>query len=719
MNESLTTDLSRRGFLKTAGTVATGLVIGFHLPLAGKRAAAIAAMQDAQTINAWIKIAGDNTVTMMVASAEMGQGVYTSLPMLIAEELEVDWQQVKAEMAPVAPDYVQAIFNIQGTGGSTSIRAWHEVLRQVGANVRRHLIMAAAADMNVAVLDCEAKNGIVTHAASGKTRTYGAIATKAANMPMSEDKVPLKDPKDWKILGTPAKRLDTPLKVTGKAGFGVDVQLDGLLVATVRQCPVFGGKLKSVDDKPALAINGVKAVIPMDDAYIVVGSGYWPEKKGADALKPEWDFGKNANNSSAAISKLLHDGLNKPGNPAHSSGDADGALANAVNKVEATYEVPLLAHSTMEPMNTTAHVHEDGVDIWSPTQGAGIVPTVVNGVLGTAPEKVRVHTTFLGGGFGRRFEMDFIVHAVVASSVMQAPVKVIWSREEDTQHDFYRPPAVQRLTAGLSSEGKVIALTSKIVSPSIFSRIFPDWVQNGIDQMSVEGIADSQYVIENSHVDYLIQEVGVPVGFWRAVGNSQNGFIMESFIDELANAAKTDAVAFRRELLANKPDNLAVLNKVAEAGNWGKAQAGRMQGIAIHESFGSIVGEIVEISMLDDKVKLEKVTCVVDCGTIINPDTVEAQMQSSIVYALTAALFGKIDIENGRVKQSNFHDYQMARIAHIPEINVVLAPSGRAIGGIGEVALPPLAPALANAVFAATGKRMRKMPFADQGVVFA
>lgn len=710
---------SRRGFLKTAGTASAALVIGFHLPLAGQRGAAIAATQTAQPVNAWLKIAADNSITAMVASSEMGQGVYTSVPMLLAEELEVGWEQVSAEMAPVGPEYVQPIFHMQATGGSTTIRAWHEALRQVGANTRQLLINAAAKEMGVDPADCHAEKGKVVHSGSGQSRDYGAVADIAAGMEPVTTNVPLKDPQNWKLLGTSVKRLDTADKVAGKAGFGVDVQLDGMLVATVRSCPVFGGKLKSVDDKPALAVTGVKAVIPMDDAFIVVGTGYWPAQKGASSLQPVWDFGENAGNSTAGISKLLHAGLKLPGNPAHSAGEADSMLAKAARKVESTYEAPLLAHSTMEPMNATAYVRDDGVDVWAPTQGQGIIPKVVNSVLGVPPEKVQVHTTFLGGGFGRRFEMDFVVYAAVASKAMQAPVKVMWSREEDTQHDFYRPPAVQQFAAGLSADGKLEAFKAKIVSPSIFTRALPQFVQNGIDSSSVEGIADSQYEIDNVHVDYVMQEVGVPVGFWRSVGHSQNAFAMESFVDELANAARADQVKFRRALLKGKPEHLDVLNKLAEAANWGSPPAGRTQGIALHESFGSIVGEVVEISMQDGKMKLEKVTCVVDCGVVMNPDTVEAQMQSSVVYGLTAALFGKIDIEEGRVKQSNFHDYQMARLAHVPEINVVIAPSGRAVGGIGEPALPPLAPALANAVFTATGKRIRKLPFSESDVSFA
>ncbi len=703
--------LSRRQFLKTSTLAGGALVIGFNLPLSGRRAQAMAAEDTA--VNAWLKIHPDNTVTVLVGSSEMGQGVFTSIPMLLAEELEVDWNSVHAEMAPVAPAYTNLIFNMQATGGSTTIRSFYEALRQVGANTRQLFVAAAAQDMGVDAGECTAANGVVTHTGSGEARNYADVASIAAQLTPPEN-TPLKPASDWKIMGTPAHRLDVPAKVDGSAEFGVDVQVDGMLVATVRDCPVFGGKLKSVDDKPALAVTGVKAVIPLETAFIVVADGYWPAKKGADALQPEWDFGANAENSSDKISALLASGLEQPGNSAHTAGDANVAMQAAAKKIEATYESPIVAHSTMEPMNATASVTADGVEVWAPTQGQGIIPQVVNGVLGTPMENVQVHTTFLGGGFGRRFEMDFVVYAVLASKAVGAPVKVMWSREEDTQHDFYRPPSLAKMQGGLSADNKLDVVQAHIVSPSIFSRVFPDFIQNGIDSSSVEGIADSQYSIPNVKVDYVMQEVGVPVGFWRSVGHSHNAFVMEGFMDEIAHAGEIDPVELRRQVLHDKPDHLAVLNKLAEVSDWGNADEGRYKGIAIHDSFGSIVGQVAEVSVDNDQLTLHKVTCVVDCGTIINPDTVEAQMQSSIIYGLTAALYGEISISQGRVQQSNFHDYQMVRLAQTPEIEVHLAPSGRELGGIGEPALPPLAPALTNAIFMATGKRIRQLPITKE-----
>jgi isoquinoline 1-oxidoreductase beta subunit len=498
--------------------------------------------------------------------------------------------------------------------------------------------------------------------------------------------------------------------VNGSAVFGSDVQVEGMLVATVRACPVFGGTLKSVDDSPALAVAGVKAVIPLETALLVIANGYWVARKGANALQPVWDFAANADNSSAKISAALSAGLQQSGHSARAVGDAAAAMQTAAKKIEAIYESPILAHAAMEPMNATASVTADGVEVWAPTQAQGLIPQAVNAITGTAADKVQVHTTFLGGGFGRRFEMDFVEYAVRASQAVGAPVKVMWSREEDTQHDFYRPPSLAKMQGGWSADGKLDVVTAHIVSPSIFSRAGPDQVKNGIDETSVEGIADSPYAIANMAVNYVQQEVGVPVGFWRSVGNSQNGFVMESFMDELAHAGGIDPVALRRQLLHDKPDHLAVLNKLAEVSNWGHADAGRFKGIAMHDSFGSIAGEVAEISIDQGKLTIHKITCVVDCGTIINPDTVEAQMQSAIIYGLTAALHGEITIDQGRVQQGNFHNYPMLRLAQTPAIEVHLAPSGRALGGIGEPGLPPLAPALTNAIFAATGNRIRKLP---------
>jgi isoquinoline 1-oxidoreductase beta subunit len=484
-----------------------------------------------------------------------------------------------------------------------------------------------------------------------------------------------------------------------------------MLVGTVLACPVFGGKLKAVNDAPAKALPGVQAVVSLPDAVIVVADGYWNARKGAEALSPEWDLGENATRQEAGNRATLAAALDEPGATARSEGDAAGAVAGAAKQVEAVYLFPFLNHATMEPMNATASVTAEGVEIWAPTQAQGPCQFAVSKALGIKADQVKVNTTFLGGGFGRRFELDFIFHAVFASKAVGAPVKVIWSREEDMRHDFYRPSMAVRLRAGLDGAGAPVGLEAKVAGPSIMSRVFPDMVKNGIDITSVEGFAESPYRFGAVRVDYTRKEIGVPVGFWRSVGNSFSAFAMETFVDELAAAAGQDPVAYRRVLLAAQPRFLAVLNKAADAGGWGKAlPSGRARGVAIHLSFGSIVAEVAEVSAQGNALRVHRVTTAVDCGRVINPDTVVAQMESGIVYGLTAAYFGEITIANGRVEQSNFPDYPMLQMRHMPAVDVHIVESGEALGGIGEPATPPIAPAVANALFALTGKRLRALP---------
>lgn len=716
MSEAL--NLSRRHFLQTSAAAAGALVIGFHLPTGG-RAAQAQDTAGAELVNAWLRIDPDNTITIRVASSEMGQGVYTSMPMLIAEELAVDWQQIQGEMAPVGPQFANQIFNMQATGGSTSIRWSHEALRRVGAQAREMLRQAAARRWSVPLDECRAENGRIVHS-GGNASSYGELAAAAAKLDIPQD-VALKPPGEWTLLGTPAPRLDVPAKTTGQAGFGIDTELDGLRVATVKACPTFGGKLKSVDKSPALQVKGVSDVVTLDDAVIVVADGYWPAKKGLDALKPEWDLGDNAGKSSADISQTLHQGLDSSeAAVARNDGDAGQALADAASTVDAVYEVPFLAHATMEPMNTTARVTDQSVEIWSPTQSPGLIPMVLSQVLGVKPEQVTVHTTFLGGGFGRRFETDFVIQAALASKTVGAPVKLIWSREEDVRHDFYRTASVVRLRAGLDADNKPSALEVRIVCPSIWARINPQYIHEGVDEQSVEGFHDSHYAPPNMRVDYVMQNVGVPVGFWRSVGNSQNGFIAESFVDEWAHAAGRDPLDFRRELLAGKDRHLKVLERLAERAGWGQAPEGRFQGLAIHTSFETIVGQVAEISLTDaGKIKLHRITCVLDCGTVVNPDTIRAQVESSVVFGLTAALYGEITVKDGAVEQGNFDTYRMLKLAQTPPVETEIIADGAKLGGIGEPALPPATPALTNAWFAATGKRIRSLPLAKQGIDLA
>ncbi|MEX0814567.1 MAG: molybdopterin cofactor-binding domain-containing protein, partial [Dongiaceae bacterium] len=532
--------------------------------------------------------------------------------------------------------------------------------------------------------------------------------------------VALKKPAQWTLIGKPTPRLDTPAKVDGSAVFGVDVKLDGLLVGTVMACPVFGGRLRTVDQAPALAVKGVRAVVPLDDAVVVVADGYWPALKGLRALAPEWDEGANAAMSSASIRAEFMAALDGPAAVAAAAGD-DAALAGAAKQVEAVYEVPFLAHATMEPMNATAHVTADGVEIWAPTQGQGPIQFAVGAALGLEPGQVKVHTTFLGGGFGRRFETDFALQAVLAAKAVGAPVKLIWSREEDIRHDFYRPAAVARLRGGLDAGGRPVAWQARLVCPSIMTRALPDYVKDGIDPSSVEGAAEMPYRIANRRTEYAMKHTGVPVGFWRSVGNSQNAFFVESFLDEIAHAAGADPLDFRLRLLDEAPRHRAVLEAAAETAGWGSPPPpGRFRGLALHESFGSIVAEVVEISVGDGKaLSVHKVACAVDCGVVVNPDTVVAQMESGIVYGLTAALFGEITLRDGRVEQGNFDGYEMLRLAQMPEIAVRIVQFGAAIGGIGEPSTPPIAPAVANAIFAATGERVRSLPLVRHGFAAA
>jgi len=695
--------MERRAFLQVAGTVGAGLVIGFKIP--NRRGVAPFAP------NAWLRIGTDDSVLVIVDRSEMGQGVTTALPMLLAEELEADWTKIRFEFAPADKAYINQLFGIQGTGGSSSVRAAWKPLREAGAQARTMLIAAAAQTWSVEPASCRAEAGTVIHTATNRRLTYGALAQRAAALPVPAN-VQLKDPKDWRLAGKPTKRLDTRFKVNGTAQFGIDVRVPGMLTALVARSPVFGGKVVSFDATAAKAIPGVRHIVQISSGVAVVGDGYWPAKQGRDALKVSWDEGPVAQVSSASISSLFAQRATQDGAVARHDGDAVAALAAAVQRVEAVYEMPFLAHATMEPMNCTAHVRADGVDIWAPTQNQTGVQMVGGQIGGVAPEKVAVHTTYLGGGFGRRFELDFILEALETSKAAGAPVKVIWSREDDIQHAQYRPANYHQLRAGLDASGRPVSWTHRIVAPSIMARMFPQTVKNGLDGEAVEGGVGLPYAIPNVHVDYQLTDTGIPVGFWRSVNNSFNSFAVEGFIDELAVAAKQDPYEYRRALLSNAPRHRGVLELAATKAGWGTAlPAGRGRGIAVYKSFESFAAQVAEVSVSPaGDVQVHRVVCAIDCGMHVNPSTIEAQMQSGIVYGLTAALKGAIDIQAGRVVQSNFHDYQMLRLAEMPVVEVHIVPSDQAPGGVGEPGTPPIAPAVCNAIFAATGKRIRRLP---------
>jgi len=701
------TTIPRRDFLKITGAAGAGLALGVYLPGCGPERRGPG---EAVELNAWVHIDSDGGVRLIVDRSEMGQGVVTSLPMLLAEELEVPLETIRFEFAPADPVYNNPMFNLQGTGGSTSVRAAWEPLRRTGAAARMMLVAAAAERWGVPAGECRAESGRVTHDSSGREAAYGELAEAAAAQPVPED-VTLKDPSEFRLLGTRRNRLDTPSKTDGTAVFGIDVQRDGMLLASVARCPVFGGSVAGYDDSEARQVPGVRDVVQFEDRVAVVADNYWAALQGRRALQIEWDEGPNAEQNSEKISAQLRQLAARPGAVARSDGDAEGALARAGRRVEAAYELPFLAHATMEPMNAAADVRSDGCEVWVPTQFQGGVQQMAAQISGLSPDRVSVHTTYLGGGFGRRFELDFVSDALHCSKAVGAPVKVVWSREDDIRHDYYRPASYHVLRAGLDANGRPVAWTHRAVVPSIMARVFPQTIQNGLDSEAVEGAVGLPYAIPAVHVDYQMADTGVPVGFWRSVNHTHNAFVIESFIDELARAAGRDPFEYRRDLLADAPRHLRVLERAASAANWGSTPSeGIGRGIAVHESFASFVAQVADVSIDDGRVRVHKVVCAVDCGPTVNPSIIEAQIRSAMVYGLTAALYGEITIENGRAVQGNFDTYKMVRLDEMPEVEIHIVESTDAIGGIGEVATPPIAPAVANAIFALTGNRVRRLP---------
>ena len=728
--------LSRRTFLRAGAAAGGGLLLSFSLP-ASLRDALGAGAQAARDFmpNGFIRIDREGRVTLIMHKVEMGQGTYTSMPMLLAEELEVDLSQVRLEHAP--PDdalYAEPLFGVQETGGSTSVRGNWEPLRRAGATARSMLVSAAAETWKVPPGACRAASGAVIHEPSGRSLSYGALVDRAARLPVPRD-VTLKDPNDFKLIGTSVKRLDTPDKVDGTAQFGIDVRLPGMRFAAVAACPVFGGKLASVDDTKAKAVPGVQQVVRLDDAVAVVADATWAAKQGLAALDIRWDEGPNANLSSADIVQQLTAASQKSGAVARKEGDVAAAMAGAAQKVEAIYELPFLAHATMEPVNCTVHIRPDGCDIWVGTQVPTFTQTAAAKVTGLPKAKVQVHNHLLGGGFGRRLEVDFITRAVQVAKQVTGPVQVIWSREEDIQHDMYRPYYYDRIAAGLDAHGMPVAWTHRVTGSSIMARVvnelFPKTLRvmraagvhqlfamvKGLDVDAVEGAVEPPYALPNIRVDYVRQEPpGVPTAFWRGVGPTHSIFVVESFIDELAAAAKRDPFEYRRALLDRSPRAKAVLELAAEHAGWGRpVAAGGGRGIALLHAFGSYIAQVADVVVSKQgDVRVRRVVCAVDCGTVVNPDIVKAQMESGIVFGITAALWGEITIKNGRVEQHNFHDYRMLRMSETPAIEVHLVRSAEAPGGVGEPGTSAVMPAVTNAIFAATGRRIRKLPVKDQ-----
>ncbi|HEX9945323.1 MAG TPA: xanthine dehydrogenase family protein molybdopterin-binding subunit [Thermoanaerobaculia bacterium] len=709
------TPLSRRAFLARSAAAGGGLLIGLSLPAGVRRILAQEAAPAAPKLvpNAFIRIAPDDTITILLKHSEMGQGVSTSLPMVIAEELECNWRHVRFEHAPADMLYAHTVFHAQMTGGSTSTWESFDQLRTAGAAAREMLIAAAAARWGVAAAECRAENGLVIH---GERRArFGELAAAAEKLPVPAAPK-LKDPKDWKLLGRPMHRLDSPAKVTGQAEFGMDVRRPGMLVALVARSPWFGGKARSFRAGKAKAVAGVVDVIEIPSGVAVVAENFWAARLGRNALEVDWDAGSLGSHSTDAQLEDYRKRVRTAGAVAASKGDFETAFAKAAKKVEAEYEVPYLAHAMMEPLNCTAEVRPGSCEIWTGTQFQTGDQATAAKIAGVKPEQVKVNTLFLGGGFGRRANprSDFVSEAVHLAKATGRPVKVVWTREDDLHGGYYRPLWVSRVRAGLDAEGTPIAWAHTLVGQSILAGSpFAAMIQNGIDETSVEGAADTPYLasIANHRVDLHSPELPIPVLWWRSVGHSHTAFVVESFVDELAHAAGKDPVAFRRELLAADSRRRRVLDSAAEAFGWGRPlPAGHAAGIAVHESFGSAVAQAAEVSVDHGRIRVHRVVCAVDCGPVINPDGVEAQMQSGIVFGLSAALYGEITFRDGRVEQSNFHNYPVLRLHEMPRVEVHIAKSNEKMGGVGEPGTPPIAPAVANALFALTGKRLRRLP---------
>jgi isoquinoline 1-oxidoreductase beta subunit len=701
--------MNRRAFL--ASITATGaLVLGFDIPSEARA-------NGATEINAWIVINPDDSVIVRVARSEMGQGVSTALPMLVAEELECDWSKVTVEFP--SPDENLRRNRAWGdfsTGGSRSVRNSHAALRRAGATARELLIAAAAQQWGVPAAECSAAKGVIAHPPTGRTIRFGRIATAAASVTPPTD-IKLKDPKDWTLAGKPTRRIDVADKVQGKPIYGIDVRLPDMLYAAIAQCPVFKGLLKSVDDTRIAGMRGVRKVVTLKDAVAVVADSWWQANKALNALAVAWDDGGNGEVASDAIDDFLRTGLDdtKAGIGLQHGNLADG-FARSVKRIEADYSAPFLAHATMEPQNCTAHVTGDTAEIWAPTQNGEASLAAAASALNVPPGNIRLHKTMLGGGFGRRGAVqDFVRQAVLIAKEMSTPVKTIWSREEDMRHDYYRPVAMARMSAGLDAAGMPLAWHVRLAGNSILGTLMPQVITSGVDRNFQEGfLADMPYDVPGYLADYAMRNTHVPVGFWRCVNHTQNCFFKESFVDEMAHAAGADPYAYRRKLIGkhrNAQKFLGVLDAAAKQAGWGTdAPEGVHRGIAVNESQGTFVAAVAEVSSDNGGARMQRIVLAIDPGTVINPMTVEEQVESGVVFGLTAALYGEITIKDGRVEQSNFNDYRMLRMAEMPKVETIVMPSGGFVGGCGEPPVAVVAPALCNAIFAASGKRIRSLP---------
>ena len=721
--------MQRRDFLQLTAAAAGGLTLA--VSIAACRADGAPPTEGEVFVpDAWIRIGGDGTVTVMLARSEMGQGVSTALPMLIAEELEADWAALRVEQAPAHVAYGNTALQagMMMTGGSSSVMEAWEPLRRAGATARQLLLAAAAARWGVPAGECRAENGRVLHVRGEKSAGFGELAEDAARLPIPRD-VTLKGPSEWRLIGRAVDRRDAKAIVTGTATFGLDVRLPGMLYASVERAPVWGGKVKRVDSAAAKGSPGVREVVVLDDRVAVVADTHWQALVGRRKLVIEWSDGPLAELTDATIGdRMRARAAADEGGVARNDGDAPGVLATTAGVLEAEYEFPFLAHATMEPMNCT--VDPVNGEMWGPTQfqdgpfflGGGGARGVLASALGRGVERVKVHTTRLGGGFGRRLEVDYVEEAARIAREVGKPVQVIWTREDDLRHDRYRPRVLHRVKGAVDASGRLLAWQHQITAPSISRNFVPRAVpdalvtlggplKGGVDKSTVEGAADTPYRIPNLRVTSLMANLGVPVGYWRSVGHSHTAFVVECFVDELAAKAGADPVEFRRGLLSHLARYRDVLDLAAERSGWGTPlPKGRARGVAFHESFGSLVAQVAEVSIEGGAIRVHRVTCALDCGTIVHPDIVTAQVEGGILFGLSAALYGEVNVDGGKVKQSNFHDYQVVRMPASPVIEVHLMPRDAPPGGVGEVGTPPIAPAVANAVFALTGKPIRRLP---------
>ena len=725
------TSMTRRSFLK-GSLAATGLTIAVTATPLGYRLLN-ASQKDAMSglnPNVWFAITPDNKITVTLGVTEMGQGTHTALAMVVADELEADWNQIEVRQGGARKEFINPIMHGQITVASSSVRGFYNILRKAGASGRAMLVEAAAQQWKVPANECEALNSVVKHKKSGRSLTYGKLCMKAAELQVPKDP-PLKKESDFRYIGTTIPRLDIPEKVAGKAVFGLDFMVDDMHYAVLARPPAYGAKSISFDQKAAEAVKGVSKVVPTPNGIAVCATSLDAAWKGRDALKVKWDKGTLPGMDTAFVEKSLMEGLDKPGSEAFKKGDAQKALSEASKKVNATYYVPYIAHTTMEPMNCSAHVQKDRCDVWAPTQGQTVAQIVASKISGLPPEKVNIHTTYLGGGFGRRARPDFVVEAVIASKVLGKPVKVVWTREEDIRHCAFRAAVSHRIQAGLDSQGQLTGWSHKAVAGSIMHDIAPQGIKNGVDIMSLWGLVDFpgspdnnriMYEIPNLYVEFLISDLPIPVCPWRSVQNGANAFATESFMDEMAHAAGKDPLEFRLNLLKNELRPRRVLETVAEKAGWGKPLTnGNGRGIAQHTCFGTSTAQVAEISVneKDGTFKVNRVVVAIDCGPTVSPFNIRTQVEGAVAMGLSTALREEIQFANGGVSTGNFDTYSPIRLSETPDIEVHIIKSNEKMGGIGEPGLPPTAPAVANAIFNATGARVRRIPLTPERVLAA